>query len=296
VLLAAAPAADAASCNSASHNITLTNGRVMPGSGTTATSFTFSVVYQDSRGCAPSEATVHVPLVGAYPLTGTGTNYRAGVTFQRTLKLPAGSHAYNFTFTSGSGNGIKSASLSVVSPAKVAVSLPATPVPTPAPTPKPVPKPTPKPIPKPIPTAVPVATAVPTPVPTAVPTLDPTAVTSPSPSETQEPATGSGSATSEPTIAGEGLAPGSDGSGDFGLPLARSAAWLTATVGGLAFFLVLMRRRSDEPALADLPGPVVDGPRHAFVQHAVAPETPPDEVNLPRWLRPSVQAARGRRR
>lgn len=296
MLLAAAPSAHAASCNSASHNITLTNGRVMPGSGTTATSFTFSVVYQDSRDCAPSEATVHVPLVGAYPLTGTGTNYRAGVTFQRTVKLPAGSHAYNFTFTSGSGNGTKSATLTVVSPAKVVVTLPATPVPTPVP-PKPTPKPTPKPIPipQPIPTPIPPATAVPTPVPTAVPTLDPTAVTSPSFSESQEPATGSGSATSEPTLAGEGLATGSDGPGEFGLPLARGAAWLAATVGGLAFFLVLMRRR-DEPAVADLSAPVAEGPRHPLVQHAVAPETPPDEVNLPRWLRPSVQAARGRRR
>jgi hypothetical protein len=300
VLLASAPVADAASCNSAAHSITLSNGKVTPGTGSTATSFTFSVVYRDSRGCVPTAAAVHVAGAGGYPLTGTGTNYQAGVTFKRTMKLPAGSHAYWFTFTSGSGNGVKSKTLSVVTPAKAVVSGPApTPIPTPKPTPKPTPTPTPTPTPKPTPKATakpaPIPTTAPTHKPTSTPTAAPSSIGSPNLSEAQSPAAGEAAATWYPTW-GVGVTSGG-GPGDFGLPLARAVAWLTSTVGGIGIFLLLIRRRSPELEMADLPAAVREAQPHAFVQHAVAPETPPDEVNLPRWLRPSVQAARqGRRR
>jgi hypothetical protein len=77
--------------------------------------------------------------------------------------------------------------------------------------------------------------------------------------------------------------------------MARAVAWITSTAGGIGIFLLLIRRR-DQPEMADMPVTGGEAPPHAFVQHAVAPETPPDEVNLPRWLRPSVQAARQGRR
>jgi hypothetical protein len=300
LLLASAPAADAASCNSAAHSITLSNGKVAPGSGTTATSFTFSVFYRDSGGCVPTAAAVHVAGVGGYPLTGTG-NYQAGVTFKRTMKLPAGSHAYWFTFTSGSGNGVKTKTLSVVSPAKVVVSGPApTPVPTPKPTPKPTPRPTPRPTPKPTPKPTtkpaPVPTTAPTHKPTATPTATHASAGSRSLSETQSPGPGEAAATWYPTWGVGALMSGGGPGGDFGLPLTRAIAWITSTAGGIAIFLLLIRRRSDQPEMADIPVAAGEATPHAFTQHAVAPETPPDEVNLPRWLRPSVQAARHQRR
>jgi hypothetical protein len=75
-------------------------------------------------------------------------------------------------------------------------------------------------------------------------------------------------------------------------------AWMTATAGGLGLFLLLAprRRKQDEPALA------ITGQGQATAEAEAAPESPqpvqqsdlvpPDEVNMPRWLRPSVQAAR----
>ncbi|HLE88705.1 MAG TPA: hypothetical protein VI733_01465, partial [Candidatus Limnocylindria bacterium] len=88
-LLAAVPAR-AASCNGASHAITLTGGSVSPGFGNTATVFTFSVVYTSNAGCAPTSVQLIVNGVGTVTMTGTGTNYAAGVTFRRALTLPAG--------------------------------------------------------------------------------------------------------------------------------------------------------------------------------------------------------------
>jgi hypothetical protein len=83
---------------------------------------------------------------------------------------------------------------------------------------------------------------------------------------------------------------------DIGLP--RLAAWLATTLGGIGLFLMLMRqgRSAEEGAAAQqLTLPEAPGGWRSPT-HAVAPDVPPDEVNLPRWLRPSVQAARGRRR
>jgi hypothetical protein len=82
-----------------------------------------------------------------------------------------------------------------------------------------------------------------------------------------------------------------------GAGLARIGAWVATTAGGIGLFLLLMRqgRRAEDGSLPQqlaLP----EAPAWTSPTHAVAPEVPPDEVNLPRWLRPSVQAARGRRR
>jgi hypothetical protein len=107
----------------------------------------------------------------------------------------------------------------------------------------------------------------------------------------------------------QGQAPGatpSDAGGAAGLvttdrlgsfPLLMGA-WITATAGGLALFLLLAprRRTQSEPALA------VAGHGLTTAEAEAAPDpaqvvqpsdlVPPEEVNVPRWLRPSVQAAR----
>jgi len=69
-------------------------------------------------------------------------------------------------------------------------------------------------------------------------------------------------------------------------------------VGGLALFLYLAPRRREprQPAFADT-GPGEPGtaslppPRPAAAADVVS-DLPPEEAKLPRWLRPSVQAAR----
>jgi hypothetical protein len=75
-------------------------------------------------------------------------------------------------------------------------------------------------------------------------------------------------------------------------------AWITATAGGLALFLLLAprRRTQSEPALAvaghGMTTPEAEAaldPAHVVQQSDLVPS---NEVNIPRWLRPSVQAAR----
>jgi hypothetical protein len=75
------------------------------------------------------------------------------------------------------------------------------------------------------------------------------------------------------------------------------SGWATATAGGLFLFLFLAprRRREEEPVLAmagvaaePAPEPA-PSPEDALPPAAVIP---PDEVGVPRWLRPSVRAAR----
>ena len=75
-------------------------------------------------------------------------------------------------------------------------------------------------------------------------------------------------------------------------------AWMTATAGGLALFMLLAPRRRTQKE----PAPAVAGKGVAVAEAEAPPDppqpvqpsdlVPPDEVNIPRWLRPSVQAAR----
>jgi hypothetical protein len=69
--------------------VTIENGTVTPGVGTTETTFTFSVRVSDTTGAAPSWVRVRVNGVWS-PLEGTGTDYGAGVIYSGTRKLPAG--------------------------------------------------------------------------------------------------------------------------------------------------------------------------------------------------------------
>jgi hypothetical protein len=107
----------------------------------------------------------------------------------------------------------------------------------------------------------------------------------------------------------EGQAPGSSsgeagGQGSFTKPDEMGSfslligGWATATAGGLFLFLFLApRRRQPEPVLAEAgaeefittdtpPAPPAPAPE------AEAEQVLPEEANMPRWLRPSVQAAR----
>ena len=74
-------------------------------------------------------------------------------------------------------------------------------------------------------------------------------------------------------------------------------AWATATTGGLALFLFLAPRRGrdEEPALAvagqGMAKPI-EMPSMTPPPSPASELVPADEVNMPRWLRPSVQAAR----
>lgn len=315
-LLATTAAWGAGSCSSQAHNPQLSNGRVSPATGTTTTVFTFSVTYADTKGCAPNWVRVTVAGVGVYPMNGSGTTYDAGVTFTRALQLPVGTHAYSFMASSGVDGGQKTTALASVTPPSVTVTAVVTPPPpTPVPTPVPTPKPPPKPVPTPVPTAPP----------TAPPTVQPT-VPAPATPAPATPASGGGSGdqTPAPTLAPVGAvvptpgpaasqdqagapgpsssqagAPGSfadpERTGSFAL---LAGVWTAVASGSLFLFLLLARRREpDEPGLAtageEMPPPPAEQatPTAAPVPQPAA-LVPPDEVNVPRWLRPSVRAGR----
>jgi hypothetical protein len=162
--IVAVPPAEAGSCKGASHGPpVLANGAASPGTGTPATTVTFSVTYTDAEGCAPTSIDLVVVGVGQYPMSGPGSGFAGGVTFVVSRTLPPGTWDYDFTATSGTGAGEKNVVLTQASPSRVAITAP-TPRPTAPPPPPPPPKPTPKPAPpKPSATTPPVARATPAP-------------------------------------------------------------------------------------------------------------------------------------
>jgi hypothetical protein len=329
MLLPAGSPVQAASCNGASHAITLTSGGANPGSGTTSTPIAFSVVYADSAGCVPSSVTVQVTGVGTFALTASGANYAAGVRFSGNLTLSPGSHTYLFAATSGDGNGSKTATLTVVSPAAVVISAPG---PAPAPIPAPVPQPAPVPppvVPAPVPPPAPPATDPPATDPPS-PSATSSGNESPTPPTTNDPSPTGPSPTQTnplgPLEADRGLASisgsrsGAPGSGILGseLPfLGTLVAYISATGAGLFFFAILVRRRRDtEQAPVGMTlASVMTSPAAVSSERRVTPLPPmrdlippvnpnllsedderaeviPGEADLPRWLRPSVRAGR----
>jgi hypothetical protein len=320
LLLSLATPAFAASCNGASHQPALASGTATPGSAMLGTPITFSVRYSDSADCAPTSITVTVAGFGTVPLSGGGTTYASGVTYAITLTLSPGSHAYSFAATSGSGNGSKSVALTAVSPAAALITVP-TPVPTAAPLPPPPPLITPAPR-----RTAPPAPVV-TPAPTAAATATATASPTSSPSPTASPQSASPTASPSPTPVAvidvhDSWTPAPMGFLTDPRETLSIAATLLAYVGttgaGLAFFFILLRRRSDPAAerrvatvataAAGSAGPASsDGvPRVTPLppmRELIPPVDPdllrdPDEgaaagdARVPRWLRPSVQAAR----
>ena len=80
---------EAASCSGASkRDTTLTAGAAAPGSGTTSTTFAFSVRYADSAGCEPSSVILIIAGVGNTTMTTTGTDVEGGVTYRASRRLP----------------------------------------------------------------------------------------------------------------------------------------------------------------------------------------------------------------
>ncbi|HSM38759.1 MAG TPA: hypothetical protein VK838_05445 [Candidatus Limnocylindrales bacterium] len=239
-------------------------------------------------------------------MSGSG-DYTGGVVFSGRLTFgKAGTYSYYFTATSGDDNQTKKAT---GTPTRFTVNAPLQ-------TPKPTPKPT------------PIPTQPPTPVPTPVPTTAPTPTGSARASSSAKPATATpkGSASPNPTasgtLGGENSSPtptasatplaGVTSPGASSSPEAQAwggfdftppagtielVMWTAITGGGLTLFLLLAtRRRRTEPA-------VVEAPSRILFPAALTPSTPQgdtsarprrheDESNMPRWLRPSVQAAR----
>jgi len=132
--------ASAASCAGMSHENTLSDGRVSPGSGTAGSTFTFTVTYSDNADCAPSSIDVQIESLGPFEMSYVGGNLMTGATFRVKVDLPAGRLSYFFVATSGSGTGLRTTTLKNVDPTEVVVSAPSV-KPTPRPTLRPPPTP-----------------------------------------------------------------------------------------------------------------------------------------------------------
>jgi hypothetical protein len=271
--------------------------------------FRFSVTYRDTGNCAPNYVRVRIGGVGTFSMSGGSKDWDGGVRFTRSVRLTSvGSHGYVFLAASGTGNGRKAVQLTDVRPRTVVVEAPN---PTPNPTPKPTAVPTPR------PTVAPTRVPDPTPKPTRRPTASPGSSQTERPQKSQQPS----ASPSEAAALGPGPTqrPGgfrwlphprySPASGfdpfNLGLDptLVRVGQWGALTAGGLALLLLLSARRGDDRrerlavARIGFPAPPASSP-----SSAPAPtfgEEPPserpqrrDEANMPRWLRPSVQAGR----
>jgi hypothetical protein len=266
-----APLAAATSCG----QISIERGGVAPGSGTIATAFAFTVTVYDRTGTKP--AWVVVRVAGAFkPMTTTGTDPRAGLGYQLTTRLPAGS--YSYWFRARSAKGI-TCDLMTVDPATITISAP-TPTPKPVTTPKPTPRPTPRPNATPRPTPKPVRSIPsPTPRPSAPTRPMPDASVMPSPitggvappapeptptgpdgtpGPSAWPSSSASPTTTEPptpTPAGSGASGGSGSTdGSDGSPADLVAGpglggpiivWLLTSLGGIWLFLFLARRPQD---------------------------------------------------
>jgi len=297
MLLAVAAGASpvlAASCKGASHEAELTSGSVSPRTGDPTGIFKFKVTYSDNAGCIPAGVNVVVSGVGTFAMEGSGGSV---VSYHRSMQLPPGTHAYAFTATSGSGAGYRVITLAAVSPTAVVVTQPQ-PKPTASPKPTPTPRPT-----------SPGTAASSTPSASSSATAA-TATDAPaSPTASRKPRRGS--PTPQPVVAAVGSLGGTSGSSpglgaltptgaDAG-QLSWLLAWLAATAGGLTLFFV-MSRGHREFALAGSPA----GGGFAAPGDTASPAASPSETRmqrrlaaqaggekqLPRWLRPSVQAAR----
>jgi hypothetical protein len=270
-VLATTPA-HAESCSGASHVATLGSGSASPGSATTGTVITFSVVYASNAGCPPV-VTVTISGVGTYTMSPAGSDYLAGVPFFVSAALPTGSHGYSFNATSGSGQGAQSVTLTSVSPTAVTIVAPA-PIVVPPPPP---------------PTETPAPTAAPSDAASPAPTAESTAV----PSSPVSPGMGGWGERRAPAP-GQPIPPSGPMPAEATLgELPGLVAWLTATAGGLALFIFLTRRAPQ------IEGPILEmasvSSRPSSTS-APAPYRPTlrigDEGQMARWLRPSVQAAR----
>jgi hypothetical protein len=186
----------------------LSDPNVSPSSGTTATTFVFTVKYQNHSGSAPDH--VSVVIDGAsHLMSTTATSWKRPVEFTYSLKLRVGKHSVSFASLDRDkfADSIPGGSVTVTAP----------PAPTPEATPKPTARPTPRPTPHPEPTPAPSPRSTPKPTPEAGPgaTATPTSGlggSSGSPDETSGGSTPSASASDDPATAwNDGLLPGLGG-------------------------------------------------------------------------------------
>ncbi|MCI0584863.1 MAG: SH3 domain-containing protein [Chloroflexi bacterium] len=109
---------------------------VSPREADSATPVTFTVTYWNAHALPPDY--VRVAVGGrTYPMTGAGTDWKAGVVFSVTTKLPAGTHEVRFE--------ARDAERFVDELVAGSVAIDAAPAPTPTPDPDPDPTPTPSP-------------------------------------------------------------------------------------------------------------------------------------------------------
>ena len=322
LLLAVAPAAAATAGPTR-----LSNASVSPRAGYPTTTITVSVTYRNREG-SPADW-VHARIGGSVKTMThvSGSDWKKGVTFRWSGKLPLGTHAVS----------IEALSRDHFNDALAAGTVKISPQPTPDPTPKPTPKPTPRPTPK--PTPAPTTAAEPGATPgsgdasvgaAASPTTSPSDLKSPSPSPAPSddaiavvpglidgtPGDGSPAAPDGSTGNGplEAVADAIDlfGNGRPTVPLGLAATLATtSTVVGaaLAFGLFGKRRRDGDPpdtdevlaynaaqpmsvgqASAYLARSGRDGPSATAVADAPAPLD--GELAMPRWRRPSLLEAR----
>lgn len=307
----------------------LSDAAVSPRAGYPTTTITVTVTYRNREG-SPADW-VRLRVAGSTKAMAhvAGSDWKRGVTFRWSGRLPLGTHSAT----------IVARSRDHFDDSLSAGTVRITPAPKPDPTPTPEPKPTPKPTPRPTPRPTPTPTSAPADAPTLAPSSDPTA--SPDPTSTESPtptpspvpsdddvAAVAGSTTSGGTTGGsgngvagtpgegpiDGLAAAVDlltnGRPTLPLGLVATLATTSSIVGAtLAFGFFAKRRRDGEPpeedevlarnaatpmAVAQAASYVVRGGYGAPSAAAVAqaPSAQQAELALPRWRRPSLLEAR----
>ena len=266
--------------------VTIQNGTASPGSGTTATTFAFTVSFVDSTGAAPQSVKLRIAETWT-TLQPSGSDYGAGVTYKGSRKLPVGTWGYFFRATYGDG-----LTCDHIRPTPQTVTVGPAPTPKPLATPKPTPRPTPRATPK----------------PTPKPTLKSTARATTSPSKkpvAQASVAPSSTPSSIVAVAGAGSSAGNGNGGDNGGggggrgfdlgPLTGGSslavplvAALSAMIGGLLLLLVRRRSRRDRSPGAGsmaLDGAPL-GPPPTLVPAAIFHQVLFDPAELaPVWLR-----------
>ncbi|HSK51642.1 MAG TPA: SH3 domain-containing protein [Clostridia bacterium] len=312
--------------------LTLDSGQADPPTGTTRTSITFTILVSYKQSCSPpSDIIVEIVGLASSPTTAlsagaTSTSFgtvSASYSARRTIGT-TGRWAYRFAARESTAHEWTTAS--GTSPDRVTISAPVTPAP------KPTTKPTPKPTFRPTPRSTPMPTTRPASRPTGRPTTEPAPERSVAPSaepilagpETAaptDPSAGTSTYPPDPTrypitaavpvapvrtpsaraqpLAGPPLGdrPGAFDIGAIGL------VWLGCGLVGSAVFVHLLGRRTRPDAvpwavaLATArvmpPAAALDAPPLGPPVELDPPAIPPDpEAQIPRWRRPSLQAAR----
>ena len=247
----------------------LADPTVTPRSATTEQTVVFTVSFRNREGSAADWVRVKVGSTVHSMTSKGGSDWKRGITFRWSGRLPVGTHAITFSASSRDhfSDAIAGGSVQITNPP---------PDPPPKPTPRPTPKPTPKPavVPTTAPTTAPpaVATDSPSPTPTEEATPSPSPTPSPSASDdavavvprpTGGPASAPGGGTDPAAPAGgpgagplDGIGAAADllvnGKPTVPLGLVATLATTSTAVGAtLAFGLFGKRRRARPRARRD---------------------------------------------